>query len=93
MSTLTPKNIERHELIGLKVIAENILQKAIVSGTVLDESKNMITIFDGFKKKRIVKVNYVFKFILPDESKIIINGKNIVCRSEYRTEKLRRFYS
>ena len=86
---ITPQNLVRHELIGLKVkVAKSTdsTQKNI-SGTVVDESHNTLTIESGGREKNVIKSNCVFVFTLPDRRKVEVEGKVIVSRPEDRIKK------
>ncbi len=87
--SITPHNIVRHELIGLKIKVENSTdptQKG-VRGTVIDETYNTLKIDDGDKEKTVMKGNCVFVFTLPDKRRVQIDGKLIIARSEDRIKK------
>ena len=92
MSPLTRQNIGRHELIGLQVIieSERCFGDSKIKGKVVDETKNMIVVFDGAKKRRIPKGVAAFHFILPDNSTIVLEGKKIIGRPEDRIKMFRR---
>lgn len=86
---ITPQNLVRHELIGLKVsVSESSdpTQRGL-SGTVVDESYGMLTIDSAGKEKRVVKSECTFVFTLPDKKKIEVDGKVIVSRPEDRIKK------
>ncbi|MBI2542612.1 MAG: ribonuclease P protein component 1 [Candidatus Aenigmarchaeota archaeon] len=87
---ITPHNLVRHELIGLKVKinkSTDSTQKGLV-GTVIDETYNTLKIEtkDG-KERTAIKENSVFLFILPNKTKIQIDGKLLVSRPEDRIKK------
>lgn len=92
MSPLTHQNIGRHELIGLHVVVEKErhFRDSTIKGKVIDETRNMIVVFDGVKKRRIAKVGSTFHFTLPDDSTIIIEGEVIRGRPEDRIKTFRR---
>ncbi|MEF8880829.1 MAG: ribonuclease P protein subunit [Candidatus Nanohaloarchaea archaeon] len=79
----TSENLPKHELIGLEVEVEEHSDESIegLSGTVVDETKNMLVI-DG---KKVQKEEAVFIFKL-DESKVRINGSLIAKRPEDRVK-------
>ena len=87
---ITPENIVRHELIGLRVLVESGSNKtcAGIEGIVVDETRNMIFIE---KEKgsiaKIPKADYVFVFTLPDGKRVRVNGSLLVGRPEDRVKK------
>ena len=86
---ITPRNIVRHELIGLKVRIKSSTDKTLVGvkGTVIDESYNMLRIETAEKEIVVPKKNSVFVFTLPDKTKVEVNGTLLVGRPEDRIKK------
>jgi ribonuclease P protein subunit POP4 len=91
--SITPQNLVRHELIGLKVkiaTSSDKTQKGM-QGTVIDETYNMLKIEtkEGkeVKEKAISKQNNVFIFTLPNKVKVQVDGKLLVSRPEDRIKK------
>ena len=86
---ITPKNIFRHELIGLPVKVVKSTHKGFVGieGKVVDETKNTLTIEDDDEEKIIPKGVATFHFNLPDGNIIEIEGKIIIARPEDRIKK------
>ncbi|MEX2707258.1 MAG: ribonuclease P protein component 1 [Candidatus Freyarchaeota archaeon] len=84
----TRENIIYHELIGLPVrVIKSTHKGYLISGTVIDETKNMLIIeSDGVKK--IPKSVSVFEFKLPDGDIVEVEGKKIVGRPEDRTKNI-----
>ncbi len=87
---ITPQNLVRHELIGLKVKVENSsdpTQKGI-SGRVIDETYNTLKIEtkDG-SEKTVIKENCIFVFTLPNKTKVQVDGTLLVSRLEDRIKK------
>ena len=87
---ITPQNLVRHELIGLKVKIEkstDSTQNKIV-GKIIDETYNTLKIEtkDG-KEKTVIKENCVFVFTLPDKTKVQVDGNLLVSRPEDRIKK------
>ncbi len=94
MSPITPKNICRHELIGLevKVVKSSCPFYVGIKGKVVDETKNMLMVHNGKKKKSLPKNTSEFLFKLPDGCLVMVDGKNLVGRPEDRIKKpLRRW--
>lgn len=87
---ITPQNLVRHELIGLKVKifkSTDPTQKGI-SGTVIDETYNILRIeTKDSNEKTVVKGNCIFVFTLPDKTKVQVDGKLLVSRPEDRIKK------
>ncbi|MEM5797691.1 MAG: ribonuclease P protein component 1 [Candidatus Aenigmatarchaeota archaeon] len=87
--SITPHNLVRHELIGLKVKVEKSTdpsQKGI-HGTVIDETYNTLKIETKDKEKTVIKGNCVFVFTLPDKTKVQVDGKLLISRPEDRIKK------
>jgi len=86
---ITPQNLVRHELIGLKVKitkSTDPTQKRM-SGTVVDETYNTFIIKSKGKEKTIPKKNSIFMFTLPNGMKVEIEGKILISRPEDRIKK------
>ncbi len=79
---ITIDNITSHELIGLRTeIVESSNPQIIgLNGTIIDETKSMITINTVNGTKMISKSNNSWKFTI-DEKEIIVNGSKIAKRS------------
>ena len=88
MIKLTPKTLKRHELIGLKCRVIRASNPVIIGteGTVIDESKNMITI-ENDKRRKIPKKGAVFQFEL--EKSVIVDGSDLLGRPEDRVNSRR----
>jgi ribonuclease P protein subunit POP4 len=92
---ITPQNIIRHELVGLrvKVVQSSNRELIGIEGRVVDETKKTITLEDGAgNEKTIPKGSATFHFELPNGSIVEINGKIIVYRPEDRIKKRFRKY-
>ncbi len=87
---ITPKNIVKHELIGLEAEVVESSNKNLVGirGKVVDETRNMLVIFDKRKnmEKRVEKKISKFMFIVSGK-KVIVNGALLVARPEDRIRK------
>ena len=82
------KELGRSELIGLnmKIIeSENKFNKGI-KGKIIDETKNMFEIKTKETRKKIIKDQCVFEFIIKGE-KIQIDGKSLTKRPEERIKQ------
>ncbi len=88
--TITPKNIVRHELIGLSVYIKSSSNPNLkkVKGRVVDETFHMLIIEnEKGEEKKIPKKECVFVFTLPDKTKVEVDGKLLVGRPEDRIKK------
>jgi ribonuclease P protein subunit POP4 len=85
---ITKENIIYHELIGLPVrVVKSTHKGYLISGIVIDETKNMIVIeSNGIKK--IPKSVSTFEFVLPDGLAIEVEGKKILGKPEDRTKNI-----
>jgi ribonuclease P protein subunit POP4 len=83
---ITPKNLIRHELIGLKLEIEKSKNKSQIGirGKVIDETKSLLVIKTEKGIKKIEKTTSEFVFRLPDGRKVKVNGKRIAVRPEER---------
>ncbi len=86
--SITPKNLVKHELIGLEVkIIESKNSLNEISGRVVDETYSTFIIDIKGKDKVMIKKDCIFLFILPDKKKVQVNGKVIIGRPEDRIKK------
>ncbi len=92
--TITPANLVRHELIGLKVKLAGSKDPTIkrLSGKVVDESYKMLKIESAkrgekAKEKSIAKLNSIFIFTIPNGVKVEVDGKLLIGRPEDRIKK------
>ncbi|MCE9617954.1 MAG: ribonuclease P protein subunit [Nitrosarchaeum sp.] len=78
---ITVENITSHELIGLRTeIVESSNPQIIgLNGTIIDETKSMITINTVNGTKMISKSNNSWKFLI-DNKDIVLNGIKIAKR-------------
>ncbi len=58
-----------------------------LSGRIVDETRNTLTISKAGKTKRIVKENAVFRFTYSDGTIVQIDGKLLIGRPEDRLKK------
>ncbi|MCS7125326.1 MAG: ribonuclease P protein subunit [Aigarchaeota archaeon] len=86
--TFTAKNILRHELLGLNVVARGIKQKIEHVGEIVEESQKTFKILrkDG-RIIRLIKDAYVFEFILPNNERVRVEGAALLGRPEDRLKK------
>jgi len=83
---ISVRNLIRHELIGLAVEvldSSNEFQVGI-KGTVVDETKNLLTIETRNGLKKIQKKGAKFIFKIPSGKKVKVDGIKITKRPEER---------
>ena len=85
---ILPKNLIRHELIGLAVeVADSTNKFQIgIKGIVVDETKNTLTIETEIGLKKIQKKGAIFIFKIPNGKKVKVNGIKIITRPEERVK-------
>jgi ribonuclease P protein subunit POP4 len=84
---ITAENLVRHELIGLRVRVSDSSGREF-SGTVIDESRNTLTIEQEGKERQFIKEQCVFTFSLPGSGqRVRVSGDVIVARPEDRIKK------
>lgn len=79
----------QHDLIGLsaKVARSSNSDYVNITGRVLEETRNTITILHRNKKKTVVKNTTVFHFTRSDGTIVEVDGKVIVGRPEDRIKR------
>lgn len=79
---ITPENLPKHELIGLKAEVVNSTDESQIglSGEVMDETQSMLRIGD----RQVEKKNCSFLFTLPDGTEVEVDGRIIDGRPEER---------
>lgn len=91
---ITPRNIIRHELIGLEcsVLKSMNRKQEWIMGTVVDETRNTLVIMKNEKPLKVAKDGAEFVFTLPDGKKAKVSGTLLVARPENRIKmKLRKW--
>ncbi|MDI9633832.1 MAG: ribonuclease P protein component 1 [Methanolinea sp.] len=83
---ISPRNILRHELIGLEVTVVRATNPALhgLSGRVIDETRNMLVIRGEKGTKKIQKAGTRFRVVLPDGVLVEIDGSALVMAPEKR---------
>jgi ribonuclease P protein subunit POP4 len=83
---LTPKNLVKHELIGLtaEVAASTNKFNVGIKGLVVDETKNTLTIETEAGLKRVQKRGTAFIFKIPSGKRVKVDGNKIAIRPEDR---------
>lgn len=84
-----PKNLPRHELIGLKVkvVKSKNQDEERIHGRVIDETKSTLDIESEDGVKRIRKEGRTFKFDLPSREEVKVKGRVLEGRPEDRIKK------
>ena len=83
---ITPKNLIKHELIGLRTAVTESSNPAYrgISGMIVNETKNTIMIKTKRGLKKVQKKGSTFTITLPDKRKVKVEGKRLVARPEDR---------
>jgi ribonuclease P protein subunit POP4 len=86
---ITPENLVRHELIGLKVEVKKATNKYLLGlkGLVVDETYGMLTIETEKGEKKVQKKGTIFIFHLPNGKRVEVDGSLLVSRPEDRVKK------
>lgn len=86
MSPITPRNMSRHELIGLRVKVSRAANRRLMglSGTVVDETRNTLKLSHDAKKTIIPKEIATFDFHIPTQEIVRVEGKTLIGRAEDR---------
>ena len=86
---VTAKDLVLYELIGLEVriVTSSNKQLEGLSGTVIDETRNMLTIETPKGEKKLAKQDCVFSFHLPSGEWVKVKGSLLVARPEDRIKK------
>jgi len=85
------KNIVYHELIGLKVTVVLHSDPTLIGlqGIIIDETKYTLKIRTEEGDKRIPKLYGVFRFRLPNDLEVDVDGSLIVGRPEDRVKRVK----
>jgi ribonuclease P protein subunit POP4 len=86
---VTPKDLVMHELIGLEVRIVSCTNKQLegLSGTVIDETRNMLMIETPKGEKSLAKEDCTFSFHLSSGEWVKVQGSLLVGRPEDRIKK------
>lgn len=85
---IAPDNIIYHELIGLTVEVET--PPYVLSGKVVDETRNTLIIGTGKHDARVPKSCCTFVFTLPDGRRVRVLGALLQSQPENRIPKKKR---
>jgi len=88
MVKIRPREIIKHELIGLKCIVSEASDPTLIGGDgeVVDETRNMLILSKGRKERKIPKKNTTFRFALQGRT-VDVDGSVLVGRPEDRIKK------
>jgi ribonuclease P protein subunit POP4 len=83
-----PGNVVHHELIGLHITIIKSKNRSLknINGTIIDESRNMLTIMTDEGEKKVAKKGSHFLLSLPNE-KVEIDGELLEGAPEKRIKK------
>ncbi len=83
---ISPRNILRHELIGLDVLVVGASNPALhgLFGRIIDETRNTLVIRGDRGEKRVQKAGTRFRVTLPDGVLVEIDGSALVMAPEKR---------
>jgi ribonuclease P protein subunit POP4 len=86
---VTARDLVLHELIGLevRVVRSTNRQFQGLAGTVMNETRNMLTIETMKGEKSLAKQDCVFSFRLPSGEWVRVDGSLLVARPEDRIKK------
>ena len=84
------RNAVAHELIGLVAEVARCTDRKMqgIQGTVVDETKNTLVLEARGKEIAVPKRACVFRFTLPNEEKVEVDGRLIAVAPEDRTKKM-----
>jgi len=86
--TLSAKNILRHEILGLNVLARGVKQKIEHSGEVVGETMKTIKLLKANGRIiSLIKDAYIFEFTLPNNERVRVEGAALIGRPEDRLKK------
>jgi ribonuclease P protein subunit POP4 len=83
---ISPRNVIRHELIGLDVLVVEASNPALagLEGRIIDETRNTLVIRGEHGRKRVQKRCTRFRVTLPDGVLVEIDGSVLVMAPEKR---------
>jgi len=86
---MDPREIIRHELIGLKLRVMSSSNQLLIGleGKVIDETRNTLTVETKAGPRTIIKDQCEFAFFLPTGGIVRVDGKLLVGRPEDRIKK------
>jgi ribonuclease P protein subunit POP4 len=86
---ITPENLVRHELVGLeaRVVKSTNPSQVGLSGRVVDESRNILSIETAKGVRNLPKADCTFSFRIPSGEWVRVEGKLLLARPEDRPKK------
>ena len=86
---MNPRELVRHELIGLNVKVHDSKNKDLIGikGKIVDETKNMLEISTDKGTKKIIKDQAILDFDIEGKT-VRVDGSIITKRPEERTKKV-----
>jgi len=86
LTEITPRNVIRHELIGLKARVVKADDPTIVGfrGMIVDETRNTIILLGRKRRCKVAKGIAKFRLTLPDGRLVDVDGSRLIARSEDR---------
>jgi len=87
--TLSPRNLLAHEIIGLAARVVDAADPTLkgLSGTVRDETRNMVRMEVQHRLLNVPKRTTSFNFLLPTGDEVKIEGSKLAFRSEDRVKR------
>lgn len=87
--SISPENLARHELIGLRVTIADCSDpgQAGLSGCIVDETRNTFLLETMQGIKRIPKMNTSLIFELPEGQRLKVMGSILISQPENRISK------
>ena len=86
---ITPKNVTKHELIGLKckIVGSANPKNLSIRGKIVDETYHTLVIDYKGKDKRVFKKAIELELALPDKTVVVVDGQKIIGRPWNRIKK------
>ncbi|MHC1626283.1 MAG: ribonuclease P protein component 1 [Methanoculleaceae archaeon] len=83
---ITPRNILRHELIGLWAAVKEAPNRSLIGlqGRIIDETRNTLLLETTSGDRRVAKAGTVFLIRLPDGTPVQVDGSALVMAPERR---------
>lgn len=85
---ITPKNVVRHELIGLGAVVSKAKDTKVegLRGTIVEETLKTLVLNTDGKRKRLVKENITIELNVGEKT-VSVDGRLLVGRPEDRIKK------
>jgi len=86
---ITPKNITKHELIGLKckIVKSANPKNKNIQGKIVDETYHTLIIDHNGKDKRVFKKAVELELTLPDKTVVLLDCQKMIGRPWNRIKK------